>query len=116
MVRRRYLLLSLSLLFLMLIFPVSAFAAEKAPAIDTGDTTWMLISTAIVLFMHVPGLALFYGGLVSEKNVISTMMHSFVSLLIITVVWVLSYPPFNEQPAKSAGCCSNCCRGKGKCC
>ncbi|WP_318509326.1 ammonium transporter [Bacillus sp. T3] len=56
---------------------------------DTGDTTWMLVSTAVVLFMHVPGLALFYGGLVSERNVISTMMHSFVSLLIVTIVWVL---------------------------
>ncbi len=57
--------------------------------IDTGDTTWMLVATAIVIFMHVPGLALFYGGLVSERNVVSTMMHSFVSLLIVSVVWVL---------------------------
>lgn len=72
-----------------MVLPINAFAAEKTPAIDTGDTTWMLIATAIVLFMHVPGLALFYGGLVSERNVISTMMHSFVSLLIVTVVWVL---------------------------
>ncbi|MCP3763834.1 ammonium transporter [Domibacillus sp. A3M-37] len=56
---------------------------------DTGDTTWILIATALVLFMHVPGLALFYGGLVSERNVVSTMMHSFVSLLIVSIVWVL---------------------------
>ncbi|MGG3007671.1 MULTISPECIES: ammonium transporter [Geobacillus] len=56
---------------------------------NSGDTTWMLICTAIVIFMHVPGLALFYGGLVSERNVVSTMMHSFVSLLVISVVWVL---------------------------
>ncbi|MFC4323627.1 ammonium transporter [Litchfieldia salsa] len=56
---------------------------------DTGDTTWMLVATAIVIFMHVPGLALFYGGLVSERNVVSTMMHSFVSLLTVTIVWVL---------------------------
>ncbi|MFS0778518.1 ammonium transporter [Neobacillus sp. 3P2-tot-E-2] len=48
----------------------------------------MLIATAIVIFMHVPGLALFYGGLVSDRNVVSTMMHSFVSLLIVTLVWV----------------------------
>ncbi|WP_202946734.1 ammonium transporter [Bacillus methanolicus] len=56
---------------------------------DTGDTTWILIATALVLFMHVPGLALFYGGLVSDRNVVSTTMHSFVSLLIVSVVWVL---------------------------
>ncbi|MBT2730405.1 ammonium transporter [Bacillus sp. ISL-75] len=56
---------------------------------DTGDTAWMIVATALVIFMHVPGLALFYGGLVSERNVISTMMHSFVSLLIVSVVWVL---------------------------
>jgi ammonium transporter, Amt family len=69
--------------------PMNAFAAETAPAIDSGDTTWMLIATAIVIFMHVPGLALFYGGLVSDRNVVSTMMHSFVSLIIITLVWIL---------------------------
>lgn len=74
---------------LLVLLPINAFAAGKTPAIDTGDTTWLLIATAVVLFMHVPGLALFYGGLVSERNVISTMMHSFVSLLVITVVWVL---------------------------
>ncbi|MEW9668504.1 ammonium transporter [Ammoniphilus sp. 3BR4] len=56
---------------------------------NSGDTTWMFVATAIVIFMHVPGLALFYGGLVSERNVVSTMMHSFVSLLIVTIVWVL---------------------------
>jgi Amt family ammonium transporter len=71
------------------IFPLNVFAEGKETQIDTGDTTWMLIATAIVIFMHVPGLALFYGGLVSERNVISTMMHSFVSLLIVSVVWVL---------------------------
>ncbi|WP_407647311.1 ammonium transporter [Gracilibacillus oryzae] len=49
----------------------------------------MLIATAIVIFMHVPGLALFYGGLVSDRNVVSTMMHSFVSLLVVSIVWVL---------------------------
>ncbi|WP_205161143.1 ammonium transporter [Niallia nealsonii] len=56
---------------------------------DTGDTTWMFVATAIVIFMHMPGLALFYGGLVSDRNVVSTMMHSFVSLLIVTIVWFL---------------------------
>jgi ammonium transporter, Amt family len=77
--------------FLVLLFiPANVFAVESAAvAIDSGDTTWMLIATAIVIFMHVPGLALFYGGLVSNRNVVSTMMHSFVSLLVVTIVWVL---------------------------
>lgn len=74
---------------LLLLIPSNALAATETPAIDTGDTTWVLIATALVLFMHVPGLALFYGGLVSERNVVSTMMHSFVSLLIVSIVWVL---------------------------
>lgn len=85
---RRYVLLSVIALFI--IFPSNAFAAGTEPSrIDTGDTAWMLIATAIVIFMHVPGLALFYGGLVSERNVISTMMHSLASLLVVSVVWVL---------------------------
>lgn len=77
------------ILGILIVFPLNVFAAGSEPQIDSGDTTWMLIATAIVIFMHVPGLALFYGGLVSERNVVSTMMHSFVSLLIISVVWVL---------------------------
>ncbi len=55
---------------------------------NTGDTAWMLVSTALVLFM-LPGLALFYGGLVRTKNVLSTFMHSFVVLGLITLQWVL---------------------------
>ena len=57
--------------------------------IDTGDTTWMLISSAIVMFMFVPGLALFYGGMVSSRNVLSTMMYSLSSMLVVSLVWVL---------------------------
>jgi ammonium transporter, Amt family len=79
----------LTLLAFLFIVPINTFAATTAPVVDSGDTTWMLIATAIVIFMHVPGLALFYGGLVSDRNVVSTMMHSFVSLLIVTIVWVL---------------------------
>lgn len=73
---------------LLFIFPFNAFAAETSQ-IDTGDTAWILAASAMVFFMFVPGLALFYGGLVSERNVISTMMHSFSSLLVVSVVWVL---------------------------
>jgi len=57
-------------------------------AIDTGNTAWLLMSTALVMLM-LPGLALFYGGLVRAKNVLSTIMHSFFGLAIVTVVWVI---------------------------
>jgi Amt family ammonium transporter len=56
--------------------------------IDTGDTTWMLVSTALVMLMT-PGLALFYGGMVRQKNVLGTIMQSFVALGLVTVQWVL---------------------------
>jgi Amt family ammonium transporter len=57
--------------------------------IDSGDTAWILISTALVMLM-LPGLALFYGGLVRANNVLSTIMHSFFGLAIVTVVWVVA--------------------------
>jgi Amt family ammonium transporter len=56
--------------------------------INAGDTAWMLMATALVMVM-LPGLALFYGGLVRRKNVLSTIMHSFFGLAIVSVVWVL---------------------------
>ena len=55
---------------------------------NSGDTAWMLTATALVMIM-LPGLALFYGGLVRRKNVLSTIMHSFFGLAIVSVVWVL---------------------------
>ena len=55
---------------------------------DSGDTAWMLMATALVMIM-LPGLALFYGGLVRRKNVLSTIMHSFFGLALVSVVWVL---------------------------
>ncbi len=58
------------------------------PVLNTGDTAWMLMSTALVLFM-IPGLAFFYGGMVRQKNVLSTMMHSFVAMGIVGVQWVI---------------------------
>lgn len=69
----------------------SAFAQDGAfepPVIDTGTTAWMLVSTALVLLM-VPGLAMFYGGLVRTKNVLGTMMHSFAAMAIIGVIWTV---------------------------
>ncbi len=62
-------------------------AAAEAPAIDTGDTAWLLVSTALVMLMT-PGLALFYGGMVRHKNVLSTMMYSFAALAVATLQWV----------------------------
>ncbi|MFL5757297.1 MAG: ammonium transporter [Chloroflexota bacterium] len=63
-------------------------AAQDAPAINSGDTAWLLIATALVMVM-LPGLAFFYGGLVRRKNVLSTIMHSFFGLALVSVVWVL---------------------------
>jgi ammonium transporter, Amt family len=68
-------------------------AAEAAkPTIDSGDTAWMLTSTALVLMMTVPGLALFYGGMVRKKNVLTIVMQCFATTCIVTVAWmVLGY-------------------------
>jgi Amt family ammonium transporter len=78
-----------SLIFLGLwaLLPQTVSGAETC-AVDSGATAWMLTSTALVLLM-VPGLAMFYGGLVRTKNVLATMMHSFVSIAIIGVLWVI---------------------------
>ncbi|HEX5931730.1 MAG TPA: ammonium transporter [Methyloceanibacter sp.] len=69
-----------------------AAAEAPKPAIDSGDTAWMLTSTALVLMMTVPGLALFYGGMVRKKNVLSIIMQCFATTCIVTVAWmVLGY-------------------------
>jgi Amt family ammonium transporter len=77
-----------TLVMLVLFFAgtTGLYAASDTP-IDSGATAWMLTSTALVLLM-VPGLALFYGGLVRTKNVLGTMMHSFVAMGIISILWV----------------------------
>ena len=70
----------------------AAAAPEAAPAppkIDTGDTAWVLVSTALVLAMTAPGLALFYGGMTRSKNALSTVLQSFIILCLISVQWVL---------------------------
>jgi Amt family ammonium transporter len=67
--------------------PSTAAAAEPG-TLDSGDTAWLIVATAMVMIM-LPGLALFYGGLVRRKNVLSTIMHSFFGLAIVSVVWVL---------------------------
>ena len=62
--------------------------AADAPKLDTGDTAWMLTSTALVLMMTIPGLGLFYGGMVHRKNVLSTMIKSFVAAGVVSILWV----------------------------
>ena len=66
--------------------PTTAWAQE---GLDSGDTAWILTSTALVLFMTIPGLALFYGGLVRTKNVLSVLMHCFVLTALVTVIWLV---------------------------
>jgi Amt family ammonium transporter len=66
-----------------------AAAAAAPPKIDTGDTAWVLVSTALVLAMTAPGLALFYGGMVRSKNALSTVLQSFIILCLISIQWVL---------------------------
>jgi Amt family ammonium transporter len=62
----------------------------KADKINSGDTAWMLTSTALVLFMTIPGLALFYGGMVRKKNVLATLMQSFSITCLVTILWMVA--------------------------
>ena len=68
----------------------AAEAVEAAPAIDSGDTAWMLTSTALVLLMTIPGIALFYGGMVRKKNVLATVMQSFTITCLVTIIWMIA--------------------------
>ncbi|CBS85542.1 ammonium transporter [Azospirillum lipoferum] len=65
----------------------AAAAAPAAPALNGGDTAWMLVSTALVLMMTIPGLALFYGGMVRKMNVLATVMQSFAITCLVSVLW-----------------------------
>ena len=80
---------SINLLVICLIFfsTVSLSFAEESK-LDSGDTAWMLVSVALVLFMTIPGLALFYGGLVRSKDVLSVLMQCFALTALITILWV----------------------------
>jgi len=79
---------------LALAVPLSVIGAASALAeeatLDTGDTAWMLTSTALVLMMTIPGLALFYGGMVRKKNVLATVMQSFAVCCLMTVLWIVA--------------------------
>ena len=68
---------------------VDGVLAAEAPKLDTGDTAWMLTSTALVLMMTIPGVALFYGGMVRKKNVLATIVQSFAVTCLMTVLWMV---------------------------
>jgi Amt family ammonium transporter len=87
MTMSKHFLTKLSLTVSLWLIPVLALA-DEAPVLNAGDTAWMLVSTALVLVM-LPGLALFYGGMVRAKNVLSTTMHTFAAMAIIGVQWVV---------------------------
>jgi Amt family ammonium transporter len=76
----------------LMLAPFSAQAQDggsgSAARIDTGDTAWILISTALVMLMT-PGLAMFYGGMVRRKNVLGTIMHSFIAIALVSIQWIL---------------------------
>ncbi len=70
-------------------FEAVADTPTRAPAYDHGDTAWMLTSTALVLMMTIPGLALFYAGMVRKKNILATVMQSFAICCLVTIVWTV---------------------------
>jgi ammonium transporter len=82
-------LLGLAATAALLVTPLAARAddAPAGPTIDSGSTAWMMVSSAFVMLM-VPGLALFYGGMVRRKNILATMMHSMVALAVVGVYWI----------------------------
>ena len=83
--------------------PAPAAPAPAAWRTDTGDTAWMLTATALVLMMTIPGLALFYGGMVRRKNVIATVAQSFAICCVVTLVWMLAEYSLAFDTAKDAG-------------
>lgn len=88
----KYISVLLVLFVITIIGSTSALAQETAaavtPTIDSGDTAWMIVATALVLLMTIPGLAFFYGGLVRQKNVLNIMMQCVIITAVITIEWV----------------------------
>jgi len=83
---KKFIALSVSLIALA---ASPAWAQTAAPTLNSGDTAWMLTSSLLVLMMSIPGLALFYGGLVRSKNVLSVLMQCFAIVSLITVLWLV---------------------------
>ena len=91
MIRKYFLATILLLLLITTLFinnNVSQAIAFNTPKFDTGDTAWMIVASALVLLMT-PGLGFFYGGMVGKKNVISTMLQSFMAMVIVSILWVI---------------------------
>lgn len=80
---------SVFVLIALLGFSNWSAAAELAPVPNKGDTAWMLVSTLLVILMTIPGLALFYGGMVRVKNMLSVLMQVFVIFALIAVLWAI---------------------------
>jgi Amt family ammonium transporter len=78
-----------ALALIPMLAPALGHAQDAAPVLDTGNTAWMLTSTVLVLFMTLPGLALFYAGTVRSKNVLSVLMQCFAVTALITVLWMI---------------------------
>jgi Amt family ammonium transporter len=81
--------LRFALALMPLMAPAVGFAQDEVPAPDSGDTAWMLTATALVLFMTIPGLALFYAGMVRSKNVLSVLMQCFAVTALMSVLWMI---------------------------
>ncbi|HIJ50266.1 MAG TPA: ammonium transporter [Nitrospinae bacterium] len=79
----------MALIFVGVIILPSMALAEETPVLNSGDTAWMLTATALVLFMTIPGLSLFYGGMVRSKNILSVLMQCFAITSLMTLLWVL---------------------------
>jgi ammonium transporter, Amt family len=82
-------LFSLMLAALAVVYAGPALAEAAAPVPEKGDTAWMIVSTLLVTLMTIPGLALFYGGLVRSKNMLSVLMQVFTVFSLCVVLWVL---------------------------
>ena len=90
-------------LFFSLAFGPPAGAVTPEPTVDTGDTAWVLASTALVLFMTIPGLALFYAGLVRKKNVLSVLMQCLALTALMSVIWIVCGYSLAFETSPSSG-------------
>ncbi len=79
----------LSLLAGLCLIPSTALAQGAEAAVNPANTAWILTATALVLFMTIPGLSLFYAGLVRRKNVLSVLMHCFMIMAVMSVLWLV---------------------------
>jgi Amt family ammonium transporter len=79
----------LSIIVLILLIVPGAVTAQETSSVDSGDTAWMIVATTLVLLMTIPGLSLFYGGLVRTKNVLSILVQCFAITAMVTILWII---------------------------